>query len=199
MRAGERAELEEMREKIVGRMQELDTQVDQGALTTAQKEDLLREEFGTEYKQALAQIHELLHQPREEIRAVDTKLPAFLGVLIIAAFTITLLFGSSITGLATATQTQTLELDATLADGQSARLAIEERMQISGLIIDAQEADTYTLTLEDANGKHLIHRKTREESECVGCAKTYRPPYLLSIETSSEIYLQSIKYVEESG
>lgn len=187
MRAGERADLREMREAIVTRMHDLQDRVDAGTLTDEQRYAQLRNEFGEHYHQTLAQINELLHEKKP--CSLDKRLPALVGAILLLAVAVTAVLGPAATG-ATVAETRTAKLDVALADGQTTRLDLAQTSTITGLDLQAAETSSYTLTLEDATGKHELLK----DGACTGCGETYHAPYLLSAQTDGVVHLTRISY-----
>ena len=196
MRAGERAELTEMRDAIVGRMHELESSVDHGVLSQEEKTHLLVQEFGPHYQDALKEINELLAQAKHEEPLIDKKLATTLAAILVGALLITGLFGSGITGLVTGSNAQVIKVDATLSDAEAVRVAITERAQITRVRAEQISGDSYTLYLEDANGRHLLYTKTSEQETCTGCNKNLRPPFMITAQTDGEVYVESVAYTE---
>lgn len=197
MRAGERAELRELREEVVKRIDELSRSVEQEIISEEEKEHLLQQEYGADYQATLAQINELLHQPPPKSPLLDKRLPAFVGGLLLAALIITIASNPAITAAVTASNAQTLSINETLGDGQATRIAHDERLEIHSIQLEATSAKQYELTLEDTNGRHAFYTQTLDEATCTGCEKSYRPPLMLSAQTDGgEVRINSITYRE---
>lgn len=197
MRAGERAELRELREEVAKRIDELSRSVEQEIISEEEKEHLLQQQYGEDYQATLAQINELLHQPPPKKPHLDKRLPAFVGGLLLAALIITLATNPVITAAVTASNAQVLVVDETLGDGQATRIAYNDRLEIHSIQLEATSAKQYELTLEDTNGRHELYTQTLDEATCSGCDKSYRPPLMISAQTDGgEVHIKSITYAE---
>lgn len=191
MRAGERAELEEMREQITSRIDSLNNSVDEQLITPAEKQTLLQEEFG-DYKQTLTQINTLLHTPQQQTTPAPKALLTLLATLLITAAAITTAT-SGFSGAATSTLQAQHPINTLLADNQATRLTLNTPVTIHELDVELRGATTYQLFLEDATQEHLLYTSA---DGCVGCEETYHPPYLLRLESNGPVLLQRLTYRE---
>lgn len=187
--AQERRELEQMRDAIAKRYDELDDQCRYGTMNDEERHHILTQEFGPDWLATLRDLNQLIHHkqrtPRQEA----------IGILTLAAVGLILGFlalSPTINGMAAA-QTHTVESGLVLLDGDTAR--IETAGTIAMVDVSYHGPGTYTLYLEDANARHTLVTGDADTNTCTGCGPHYSEPLMLSAQTDGgSITINSITY-----
>lgn len=181
--ATDRAELEQLRDGLVARMEQLDDSVSYGTMTDEQRYSTLEQEFGPDYYKTLREVNSLLHSknPRPQRHA------AFAGATVIVVLVLAMAAGfiypdSGVVGAAAMERTVLAE-PLFLVDGASARLDIPVSLTINDVLAEYRGPGEFALFLNDGTGRHQLLHGTKNQMFCDGCRATYNPPYLLELKS----------------
>jgi hypothetical protein len=184
----ERQELEDMRDSIVTRIEELQTQTDHGTLTDEKRYKQLEEEFGFEYLETLTKINSLLYSKQSSHSVMPRTLLASILGLFLLGFTISAFFTFSPTGFTVLGTETVLEANQLIVSQQSQQLELPQQTVITTLTLSKPT----TLILEDAKRTLTLY----ENGRCIGCGQHIYAPYTVTNTGKIDTTIQELRIIE---